>query len=92
MSTVGCSSLSPFDDLLEPETDGEQMPRVITGRERLAQRGGDVRRAGGGDDGDDTADLCQRRIEAPLPGLEADVRRVAGRPRLPSVGEHPTQT
>ena len=83
--------VEPVDDLLEPAIDGEQMPRVITGRERLAQRGGDVRWAGGGHDGDHTADLCQRRIEAPVPGLEADVRRVAGRPRLPSVDEHTTQ-
>ena len=83
--------VEPVDDLLEPEIDGEQMPCMITGRERLAQRGGDVRWAGGGHDGDHTADLCKRRIEAPLPGLEADVRRVAGRPRLPSVDEHPTE-
>ena len=83
--------VEPVDDLLEREVDGEQMPCVITGRERLAQRRGDVRRAGGGHDGDHTGDLGQRRIEAPVPGLEADVRRVASRPRLPAVGEHPTQ-
>jgi hypothetical protein len=59
--------VKPVDDLLEPEIDGEQMPPMNTGRERLAQRRGDVCGAGGGHDGDDTGDLCKRRIEAPLP-------------------------
>ena len=77
--------VEPGHDRLERQADGEEMPSVVPGGECLAERGRDVRRAGGRHDGDDAGRAGEGRVSAPVPSLEAHVRRIADRPRVPSV-------
>ena len=79
--------VQPGHDRLDREVDGEEMASVIPGGEGLAERRRDVRRAGGRHDADHPWGVRKGRVSAPVPSLEADVRRVAGRPGVPPVDE-----
>ncbi len=80
--------VQPGHDRLERQVDGEEMPSVVAGGERLAERRRDVRRAGGRHDADDAWDPCKVRVSTPVASLEAHVRRIADRPRVPPVDVH----